>query len=212
LRSNVDDSTLLTNSQKSLANQRLQFADEYIDDNSSIRDLLQPGRLIIVDLRDEFIEKDEALGLFVVLLNIFSGVKTYESKPFNKFIVFDEAHKYMDNKDLTGSIVTSIREMRHKGVSIMIASQDPISLPPEIIELSSIVLLHKFNSPQWVKHIQKSITQLAQLTAVELSSLSPGEAYLWATKSTDKGIMNRPVKIFTRPRVTKHGGETKKAI
>jgi len=195
-----------------LAEQRLQFANEYIDDNSAISNLIKPGRLIIVDLRDEFIEKDEALGLFVVMLNIFSGIKTYESAPFNKFIVFDEAHKYMDNKDLTGSIVTAIREMRHKGVSIMIASQDPMSLPNEIIELSSIVLLHKFNSPQWVKHIQKSITQLAILTPADLSSLVPGEGYLWASKSTDKSLMNRPVKIFTRPRVTKHGGETVKAI
>lgn len=212
LRAEVADSPLLSNAQKNLAAQRIQFADEYIDDTSAIRDLLKPGRLIIVDLRDEFIEKDEALGLFVVMLNIFSGVKTFESVPFNKFIVFDEAHKYMDNKDLTSSIVTSIREMRHKGVSIMIASQDPLSLPNEIIELSSVVLLHKFNSPQWVKHIQKSITQLALLTPLELSSLAPGEGYLWATKSTDRGVMNRPVKIFTRPRVTKHGGETKKAI
>jgi len=212
LRNNVADSSLLSNSQKTLAEQRIQFADEYIDDTTAIRNLLKPGRLIIVDLRDEFIEKDEALGLFVVMLNIFSSVKTFDSISFNKFIVFDEAHKYMDNKDLTNSIVTSIREMRHKGVSIMIASQDPLSLPNEIIELSSIVLLHKFNSPQWVKHIQKSITQLSHLTPLELSSLSPGEGYLWATKSTDKGIMNRPVKISTRPRVTKHGGETKRAI
>lgn len=212
LRNNVADSNLLSNSQKTLAEQRIQFADEYIDDTTAIRNLLKPGRLIIVDLRDEFIEKDEALGLFVVMLNIFSSVKTFESVPFNKFIVFDEAHKYMDNKDLTNSIVTSIREMRHKGVSIMIASQDPLSLPNEIIELSSIVLLHKFNSPQWVKHLQKSITQLSHLTPLELSSLSPGEGYLWATKSTDKGIMNRPVKISTRPRVTKHGGETKRAL
>ena len=212
LRNSVADSPLLSTSQKNLAEQRIQFASEYIDDSSSIRSLLRPGRLIIVDLRDEFIEKDEALGLFVVMLNIFSGIKTYESIPFNKFIVFDEAHKYMDNKDLTGSIVTAIREMRHKGVSIMIASQDPLSLPNEIIELSSIILLHKFNSPQWVKHIQKSITQLAALTPSDLSALVPGEGYLWASKSTDKSLMNRPVKIFTRPRVTKHGGETLKAI
>lgn len=53
----------------------------------------------------------------------------------------------MDNKDLTSTIVTAIREMRHKGVSMMIASQDPMSLPTEIIELSSIMLMHKFNSP-----------------------------------------------------------------
>ncbi|MDR3061160.1 MAG: ATP-binding protein, partial [Dysgonamonadaceae bacterium] len=207
-RANVANSPLLSNSQKLLAEQRIQFAEEYIDDSSQLGSLIQPGRLIIVDLRNEYIEKDEALGLFVVMLNIISSVGV---KEFNKFIVFDEAHKYMDNKDLTSSIVTAIREMRHKGVSIMIASQDPLSLPNEIIELSSIVLLHKFNSPQWVKHVQKSITQLGTLTPADLSSLVPGEGYLWATKSTDKGIMNRPVKIFTRPRVTKHGGETIKA-
>lgn len=94
----------------------------------------------------------------------------------------------------------------------MIASQDPMSLPSQIIELSSVVLLHKFNSPQWVKHIQKSITQLQSLSSSDMASLVPGEAYLWATKATDKGVTMRPMKISTRPHVTKHGGDTIKAI
>ncbi|WP_228780256.1 methylation-associated defense system ATP-binding protein MAD8 [Aquiflexum lacus] len=204
----VEESELLSNTQKALVRQKLSFAREYIDDRFILRDSLKPGRLIIVDLRDEFIVKDEALGLFVIMLNIFSAVKNVDGAHFNKFIVFDEAHKYMDNKDLTGNIVTSIREMRHKGVSIMIASQDPPSLPNEIIELSSIVLLHKFNSPQWLKHIQKSVTQLSSLSPADMSSLSPGEGFLWATKATDKGISSKPLKISTRPRVTKHGGAT----
>lgn len=212
LRRGIANSNLLTTSQKSLAEQRLNFAAEYINDDELLKSHLKPGRLIIVDLRDELIAKEEALGLFVVMLNVFSGVKEVEGVPFNKFIVFDEAHKYMNNSDLTESIVTAIREMRHKGVSLMIASQDPMSLPNAIIELSSIVLLHKFNSPQWVKHVQKSITQLSSLSATEMAALSPGEAYLWATKSTDKQVMNRPIKISTRPRVTKHGGDTIKAI
>lgn len=204
----VESSDLLSNSQKSLARQKLSFAREYIDDEFYLRDALQPERLVIVDLRDEFIVKDEALGLFVIMLNIFSGVREYKGKHFNKFIVFDEAHKYMDNKDLTGNIVTAIREMRHKGVSIMIASQDPPSLPNEIIELSSIVLIHKFNSPQWLKHIQRSITQLNTLSAADMSALAPGEGFLWATKATDKSVSAKPIKISTRPRVTKHGGGT----
>ena len=212
LKQSVDASPLLSTSQKALAQQRLSFAEEYIDDSRKLGTLLKPGRLIIVDLRDEFIDKDDALGLFVIMLNIFSGVKQYEGVNFNKFIVFDEAHKYMDNKDLTDTIVTAIREMRHKGVSMMIASQDPMSLPTEIIELSSIMLMHKFNSPQWVKHVQKSITQLQTLSSADMASLVPGEAYLWATKSTDKGVTTRPMKISTRPRVTKHGGDTIKAI
>ncbi len=204
----VEASELLSNSQKALARQKLSFAREYIDDSFMLRDSLKPGRLIIVDLRDEFIVKDEALGLFVIMLNIFSAVKNVNGAHFNKFIVFDEAHKYMDNKDLTGNIVTAIREMRHKGVSIMIASQDPPSLPNEIIELSSVVLLHKFNSPQWLKHIQKSITQLSTLGAADMSALVPGEGFLWATKATEKSITTKPVKVSTRPRVTKHGGGT----
>ncbi|WP_242157325.1 methylation-associated defense system ATP-binding protein MAD8 [Aestuariivivens sediminis] len=204
----VEDSELLSNSQKALARQKLSFAREYIDDDYLLRETLNPGRLIIVDLRDEFIVKDEALGLFVIMLNIFSSVKKIDNKHFNKFIVFDEAHKYMNNKDLTNHIVTAIREMRHKGVSIMIASQDPPSLPNEIIELSSVVLLHKFNSPQWLKHVQKSITQLSALTSNDMSTLTPGEGFLWSTKATEKGITHRPIKISTRPRVTKHGGGT----
>ena len=212
IRSGVANSDHLSTSQRALANTKLDFAEEYITDGCKLRQYLRPGRLIIVDLRDEFIEKEEALGLFVVMLNIFSSVMTVDGKAFNKFIVFDEAHKYMNNKELVDSITTAIREMRHKGVSIMIASQDPMSLPTEIIELSSMVVMHRFSSPAWVKHVQKAITPLQTLTATEMAALGSGEAYLWANKATDKAITQRPIKISIRPRVTKHGGDTIQAV
>ena len=41
--------------------------------------------------------------------------------------------------------------------------------------------------------------------------LKPGEAFLWATKASDHSVTLKPVKISTRPRVTKHGGATKQA-
>ena len=187
---------------------RLNLAKEYINDDLSLRSILRPGRLVIVDLRDEFIEKDDALKLFVVMLNIFSGVKTVQGHHFNKFIVFDEAHKYMDNKELASTIATAIKEMRHKGVSIMIASQDPTGLPSEIIELSSILIMHRFNSPAWLKHIQKAITQTGALTPADLAGLKTGEAFIWANESSDPQFCSRPLKVKTRPRVTKHGGAT----
>lgn len=212
IRNGVANSNHMSTSQRSLAEQKLDFAEEYITDGNKLQQYLKPGRLIIVDLRDEFIEKDEALGLFVVMLNIFSSVMKVDGRAFNKFIVFDEAHKYMNNKELVDSITTAIREMRHKGVSIMIASQDPMSLPTEIIELSSIVVMHRFSSPAWVKHVQKAITSLQTLTATEMAALGSGEAYLWANKATDKAITQRPIKISIRPRVTKHGGDTIQAV
>ncbi|WP_188112032.1 ATP-binding protein [Aquimarina sp. RZ0] len=212
IRRDVESSILFTEFEKGLALQKIDFAAEYIDDTFYLKDIVKPGRLIIVDLRDEFIDKDEALGLFVIILNIFSGIKEVDGNHFNKFIVFDEAHKYMDNKELTSNIVTTIREMRHKGVNILIASQDPPSLPNEIIELSSVVLLHKFNSPKWLDHIKYSLTQLEILSPQDMNVLNPGDGYLWATKATEKGITFKPLKISTRPRVTKHGGATLQAI
>ena len=178
--------------------------------NAAWPKLLKPGRLIIVDLRDEFIDKDEALGLFVVMLNIFANAGHDDG--YNKLIVFDEAHKYMDNPDLTSHIVDVIRQMRHQGVSVLIASQDPPSLPNAIIELSSLVVLHRFNSPQWLKHIQKSITALSDLTPQQMAALAPGEAFVWATKSTERIFTQKAVKIRFRPRLSQHGGSTKTAV
>jgi DNA phosphorothioation-dependent restriction protein DptH len=209
LRQEIEASAL-SDGQKNIARIRLNFAAQFVDDNCRLADVLHPGRLVIVDLRDEFIDKDEALGLFVVMLNIFANAGRDDG--FNKLIVFDEAHKYMDNPDLTGHIVDVIRQMRHQGVSVLIASQDPPSLPNAIIELSSLVILHRFNSPQWLKHVQRSVTALSDLTPAQMAALRPGDAYVWATKATERVFAQKAVKMRFRPRVTQHGGETKRAV
>ncbi len=174
LRQGVRDSGL-SEYLKELALLRLRFAEEYIDDARRLTDVLRPGRLVIVDLRDELIEKDEALGLFVVLLQMFAET-TYRGRRFNKLVVFDEAHKYIGSPDLVAGLVEVVREMRHKGTSILVASQDPPSVPASLIELSTQIILHKFNSPAWLKHIQKANAALDALTPARLASLGPGVA------------------------------------
>ena len=210
LRHGVDQSRLPDNL-KDLAHQRIELASSYIDDSARLGELIRPGRLLIVDLRDEFIEKDEALGLFVVLLQIFAEAK-YHDQRFNKLVVFDEAHKYIDSPDLVAGLVEVVREMRHKGTSILVASQDPPSVPASLIELSSQIILHKFNSPNWLKHIQKANSALASLTPEKLSTLKPGEAYVWSSKATDIAFCQSALRIRCRPRVTHHGGATEKAV
>ncbi len=206
----VEESSL-SDHLKDLARTRIRFAAEYIGENRRLTDVIRPGRLIIVDLRDEFIEKDEALGLFVVLLQIFSEAR-FEGRSFNKLVVFDEAHKYIENPDLIAGLIEVFREMRHKGTSIMVASQDPPSVPVSIIELSTQIILHKFNSPAWLKHIQKANAALNTLTPEKMSHLGPGEAYVWSSKASDDGFTSSAMKIRCRPRVTQHGGSTKTAV
>ena len=210
LREGIEQSTL-SDYLKDLALLRLKFAEEYIDDTCRLTDVLHPGRLVIVDLRDELIEKDEALGLFVVLLQMFAET-TWQGRRFNKLVVFDEAHKYIGSPDLVAGLVEVVREMRHKGTSILVASQDPPSVPTSLIKLSTQVILHKFNSPAWLKHIQKANAALDVLTPAKLAALGPGEAYAWSSKATDDAFTRGAVKIHCRPRVTRHGGGTKTAV
>lgn len=195
---------------KKMAQQRLDFASEYIDDTQHLQALLRPGRLIIVDLRDEYIEKAEALGLFVVMLQIFAEA-TWKDETFSKLVVFDEAHKYISDNGLVAGLVEIVREMRHKATSILVASQDPPSVPVALIELSTQLYLHRFNSPAWLKHIQKANSALRHLEPEDLSRLAPGEAFVWASRATDAAFTRDTVKVNCRPRVTLHGGGTRTA-
>lgn len=196
-------------SQKRLAATRLDFARPYVTEAGRASDHLTPGRLLIVDLRDELIESDEALSLFMILLGSF-GQATWEGRPFNKLIVFDEAHKYMGNPRLTARIVETVREMRHRGTTVVLASQNPPSVPREIIELSTVLIAHRFTSPQWLDHIRKANSDFADagLKPSQLTSVGPGEAYVWSVGSP---AFKRPQLVRMRPRLTRHGGATRRA-
>jgi hypothetical protein len=205
------DTSRMADHLKDLARQRLELASLYIDDAAQLRSLVRPGRMLIVDLRDEFIEKDEALGLFVVLLQLVSEAR-FDGQPFNKLVVFDEAHKYIDSPDLVAGLIETVREMRHKGTSVLLASQDPPSVPVSVIELSTQIILHRFNSPAWLKHIQKANAALLGLTPERMAHLAPGEAYVWSSKATDDAFSRNATRVRCRPRVTQHGGATKTAV
>jgi DNA phosphorothioation-dependent restriction protein DptH len=209
-RREIESAELPANARR-LAEDRLALAAPYVDDSARLAGLLRPGRTVIVDLRDEWIEKDEALGLFVVMLRIFARAR-HEGREFNKLVVFDEAHKYITDSDLIGQVVETIREMRHQATSVVIASQDPMSVPRAIVELTSILLLHRMSSPQWLKHLKSAIAALDQVSDAQLGALQPGEALLWAQRSTDKRFAQRPQRIQVRPRVSHHGGATKTAV
>ena len=210
VRQGVDDSRMPDHI-KRLAHDRLDFASDFIDDSTVLGDCVRPGRLIIVDARDEFIEKDQALGLFLVLLQLFADAE-HDGQAFNKLVVFDEAHKYIESPNLVAGLIEAVREMRHKGTSIMVASQDPPSVPVSLIELSTQIILHKFNSPAWLKHIQKANAALNGLTPEKMAHLRPGEAYIWSSKASDNAFCTGAIKVKCRPRVTQHGGATKTAV
>jgi DNA helicase HerA-like ATPase len=172
--------------------------------------LFQAGRTVLVDLRDEWIEKEEALVLFIILMRIFARARG-DGAPFNRLVVFDEAHKYFGDSDMISEVVETIREARHQGTSVLIASQDPLSIPRTVIELSSTLILHRMTSPLWLKHLRGAVSCLEAVSDRDLGILQPGEALVWAQRSTERSFTEVPQKVEMRTRVSRHGGATKVA-
>lgn len=197
---------------KAIAESRLKIAEPYIDDSRRLGDILRPGRTVIVDLRDQWIEKGEALGLFVVMLRIFASTKTADGEQFNKLFVFDEAHRYITDSELVNELVEMIRQMRHIPATVVIASQDPMSVARAALDLTSIFILHRMPSPLWVKHIKGSVAALENVDARVLASLPPGQALVCAQRSNAPRMMSGAQLVTIRPRFTAHGGATKTAV
>jgi hypothetical protein len=203
------DASALTPTQKGLASMRIAFAESYVGDASPISEHLLPGRLIVVDLRDPLIAQDEALALFMVLLRTFGQVERGEA--LNKMFVFDEAHKYMRDAQLRTAIDTAVRERRHRGTTVVIASQDPPSVPAEIIGLSNIIVAHAFTVPGWLEQIRRVKVAFAEsdLKPSQFAGLERGEAFVWSEGGSDQ--FRRPQRVQIRPRLTRHGGGTRRA-
>ena len=58
--------------------------------------------------------------------------------------------------DLTETLLSIIRQQRHLGARVIIATQEP-TLAPTLLELCSLTIIHRFSSPAWFKAIKSHI-------------------------------------------------------
>ncbi|MCX5991191.1 MAG: hypothetical protein NTZ04_02500 [Chloroflexi bacterium] len=193
----------MSSGQKRLVALRLELAQRYLHEGVSWNDYAQPGLLTILDIRDKMIDELAAMRLCLVSLRRFQNLRL-RGQSIPKLVVLDEAHKYL-HTDFAQEVETLVREMRHKATALVIASQDPLSIPDKVIGLSSIVILHRMTSPDWLRHIKRGCAAVANLKPSDVSSLGNGEAYVWAKEATDRRFTEGCVKTHIRPRVTQHG-------
>lgn len=85
---------------------------------------------------------------------MFDGVCQLPSKlTGGKLLVLDEAHKFMDgvvSDGLSQAIVNAARLMRHDGMRLIVSTQSPKALAPELLELVTLAILHRFHSRDWL--------------------------------------------------------------
>ena len=139
--------------------------------------------LIIVDLTDPLLAKDDANGLFQVVTEQF---RSSHAKG-GKLLALDEvrnplipqpwqhlcqlivqtnvshvykAHKFMEGTKTDGlseAIINVARLMRHDGIRLVVSTQSPKALAPEVLELVSVAVLHHFHSQDWCTYIRQKL-------------------------------------------------------
>ncbi|KAI3226779.1 hypothetical protein DTO012A9_9299 [Penicillium roqueforti] len=215
----------LDRSQTPFLYQRLDLLDSYLDlAGTDTSDYFIDGGVTILDLSCPFVDQSTACILFRIAIDLF----LYAHPSRGKMIVADEAHKYMADtlaaKALTETFLTIIRQQRHLGVRIIISTQEP-TISPQLIDLCSLTVIHRFTSPQWYKTIEKHVPMGGEIAPHQADSakkglsriarLRTGEAIVFAPSAhlvgEDGNIMNfqnEPFKVMIRKRITWDSGRS----
>jgi DNA phosphorothioation-dependent restriction protein DptH len=72
--------------------------------------------------------------------------------------------------------------MRHDGIRLVVSTQSPKALPPELLELVSIAVLHYFYSQDWWTYLRQKLP-LADDAWSRILVLGPGQAVVFASRS-----------------------------
>ncbi|KAI1078746.1 hypothetical protein F5B20DRAFT_591298 [Whalleya microplaca] len=216
---------------------RLQLLDSFISPSAQSRSTrpaaarddiwaFEPGTLTIIDLSDPFINSDDACTLFSIGLSIFLE----ERNKCGRVVVLDEAHKFLiqsgEAKLLTDDLTSIIRQQRHTGTRVLIATQEP-TLSPELMDLANVTFVHRFLSPSWYEILKKHLAAASRQDSGDKNSLfdtivalQTGEALLFcptAYVDVEESLDNRKgvkpltsgyMKVKIRKRLTVDGGKS----
>lgn len=179
------------------------------------------GSLTIVDLSDPFVTESDACALFSISLKLLVG--GWQSAP--RIIALDEAHKFLKSsieaQKLTSDLISVIRQQRHLGSRVVIATQEP-TVSGELLALCNASIIHRFTSPQWYHTLRQHLIAayrneddhsllraIAELDTGQAMVFCP-TAILGVDLNTGKPKLLRDAyfKLAVRSRVSADGGKS----
>ncbi|KAF2685473.1 hypothetical protein K458DRAFT_301216 [Lentithecium fluviatile CBS 122367] len=220
--------------QECMLQMRLNLLESFLDmKNSCPPPQFKPGEITIMDMSCPFVDANTACILFRIGL-----VQYLRSGAAGKMIVLDEAHKYVIDvpgaKSLNAELLHTVRLQRHFGARIVISTQEP-TLLTDLIALCSIIVIHRFSSPEWFsaikRHIPIDVKDRENLMRT-IECLKTGTALVyapnavlgWKTSGSKDGEDNitrraglvmgtgRMMKVSVRKRITSDGGQSILAV
>ena len=208
LERSIQTDERMSNTQRRRAMNRLSFAERWISDNRTYEwgDVLREGTLNIFDLRMQAMDASEALKLCLIVTDLVRRTKN----GVNKMVVFDEAHEYVDCKELVGELENAITQIRHDGLSFVLASQFPERIPEQIFKYLLTRLIFKLPNAKAIAYVRKAAPNLESLSPQKVSNLDleHGVCFIQTDDDCTDILMRVPQALEVRQRCTMHGGST----
>ncbi|KAJ9609134.1 hypothetical protein H2200_006905 [Cladophialophora chaetospira] len=179
------------------------------------------GTLTIVDLSCPLVTDSDACALFTIVLSIF----VENRGDCGRVIALDEAHKFLtqsgEAEKLTDKLISIVSQQRHLGTRIIVATQAP-TLAPRLLDLCTVSIVHRFNSPAWLEVLRKHLAGASlcnDQTDAKLFELivgmHTGEALIFAPSAMLDVVNNEVcrlldgfVRVMMRNRITTDGGRS----
>ncbi|MFW6311552.1 MAG: ATP-binding protein, partial [Nanoarchaeota archaeon] len=176
--------------------------DLFSNDYTSYNEIIQPGKCSIINLRgiDPVIQE---IIVYKLLKDIFEERKKENIPPL--FAVIEEAHNYVPERSFgekkSSSILRTIAsEGRKFGMGLCVISQRPARIEKNVLSQCTTQLILKVTNPNDLKAISNSVEGITTETESEIRNLSIGSGLV-------TGLVDIPLLINIRPRLSQHGGE-----
>lgn len=237
------DKTSFSPDQRRPLEMRLGLLESFLDLNGAEESMkFEPEEVTVIDMSCPFLDEPTACVLFDICLGIYLGATESHA---GKVIALDEAHKVctlscfiQDRKPLrrfrltsnqyingtvsaetfTESLLSVIRMQRHYGARVIISTQEP-SISPKLLDLCSLIVVHRFSSPEWLSMLSKHICidktkiedvyqHILKLGVGEALMFSPSSMVGWSGGDDPKRLNSAHLNIKVRKRLTSDGGKS----
>ena len=180
---------------------RLEKLKVFGDTTTDIMNILKPKHVSIMDLSG----LDDAVADYIayrILNDIFNATKTQQYK-YPVFVFIEEAHRFIPSKENTLSkrIIKRIAaEGRKFGVFLVVISQRPHKIDPDVLSQCNSQIILKMTNPEDQTAVRRSSERMSEDLLSDLPGLNTGEAVIVGE------IVKAPVMVKIRLRETKEGG------
>jgi hypothetical protein len=175
----------------------------YSEDPVPLTEVVKFKQCSIISLKgvDPFVSETFVAGL---LNNLFEARKKDEIPPF--LLVLEECHNFCPERSLgekkASKVIRTIAgEGRKFGLGLCLISQRPAKVDKNVVSQCTTQILLKMTNPNDLKSVIQSSEGISSDSEEEIQKLNIGTCLL-------TGVIDIPLKLNVRPRISKHGGES----